>query len=623
MRGTPLVFRNGPTRINPIGFCAPHVWSPGDSLEGVSPDLWLRADQRVYTGGARQFYATDNGLLQAADAAALDIGTSDLTVSLWVRLDSVSGYQGILSKGGNGARGYSVLMNGGVPILADYQSASTSRISVIGSSLSTATWYHIIVEYDRDSNLTLYVNNSVSGTPASIAAGAGDNLDTSDTLLLGGLAGGTYLNGRIANAGIWKRTLTAAEKTWLSGSNRVYGELGVASTDGSELLTSLSAYWNLNETSGTANAIDQHSTNDLVPTFVGTQTNGTFGSDANWTKGTGWMIAAGVASSDGSQAADSDLEQASGVLTAHIYSVTYTVSGYSAGTVSVVVGGTTGTARSANGTYVETITVSSTNSTIAIRANAEFVGNVDDFAVVALEIPAADGPANSTGVVDGDPAVSITSVEGNAYDFTAPLANQRPLYRSSAINSKPGLEFDSIDDLLSVANGAVLTGTAFTTVIVWKQKEIPNTYQTLLASSDTALATKYFALHARGNTANPHIGYEQRNADTADLLDGDTEVTDELDCAGYWSGSGTTISARLNGTAQTLAADGGANNGDGPGNADTPDKDNTTLGGLKHTSETNFAGVILCELLHYPVELTIGSRNILAAYLLSRYGLTL
>lgn len=39
-------------------------------------------------------------------------------------------------------------------------------------------------------------------------------------------------------------------------------------------------------------------------------TNGTFDTDSDWTKGTGWSIANGVARSDGSQTGISDLEQA-------------------------------------------------------------------------------------------------------------------------------------------------------------------------------------------------------------------------------------------------------------------------------------------------------------------------
>lgn len=107
--------------------------------------------------------------------------------------------------------------------------------------------------------------------------------------------------------------------------------------------------------------------------------NGTMTTDSVWTKGTGWTIAAGVASSDGTQTGDSDLTQTPtyALENGQTYVVTFTVSGYSAGNVCAVVGDQEGTDRSADGTYVETITASS-GADFDIRADADFVGNIDE-----------------------------------------------------------------------------------------------------------------------------------------------------------------------------------------------------------------------------------------------------
>lgn len=125
-------------------------------------------------------------------------------------------------------------------------------------------------------------------------------------------------------------------------------------------------------------------------------TNGAFAADESWTKGTGWTIAAGVAASDGTQSADADLEQTGVLVEGQSYLVTFTVSGYSAGNVTAVVGGTEGTDRGSDATFTEVI-VAGSSQVIALRADADFVGNVDNFSI----LPCASVP--------GDDATGLAS----------------------------------------------------------------------------------------------------------------------------------------------------------------------------------------------------------------------
>ena len=111
--------------------------------------------------------------------------------------------------------------------------------------------------------------------------------------------------------------------------------------------------------------------------------NGAFASDTGWTKGTGWTIGAGVASSDGSQSANSDLKQTEATVAGQAYQVTYTLT-RSAGTASVILGGTVGISRAAAGTYNEIIIAGSTASLTGIRADLDFIGTVDNFAVKSV-----------------------------------------------------------------------------------------------------------------------------------------------------------------------------------------------------------------------------------------------
>ncbi len=106
--------------------------------------------------------------------------------------------------------------------------------------------------------------------------------------------------------------------------------------------------------------------------------NGTFDSDTDWTKGSGWTIGSGVATATG--AISTSLEQAATVplIEGQSYTVTYTAT-RSDGSVTASIGGTAGTARSANGTYTETIVAgASQNITFA---GSGFTGTIDNVVV--------------------------------------------------------------------------------------------------------------------------------------------------------------------------------------------------------------------------------------------------
>lgn len=111
--------------------------------------------------------------------------------------------------------------------------------------------------------------------------------------------------------------------------------------------------------------------------------NGGFDSDTVWTKGAGWVIQLWQAYRvpDGNS---SGLSQAVAFEAGKTYSVTYTVAAYSAGAVLVqFTGGTTrsGTARSANGTYTETLVANSGNNSFRLFANGIFQAQIDNVSV--------------------------------------------------------------------------------------------------------------------------------------------------------------------------------------------------------------------------------------------------
>jgi uncharacterized protein (TIGR02145 family) len=101
-----------------------------------------------------------------------------------------------------------------------------------------------------------------------------------------------------------------------------------------------------------------------------------------WTKGTGWTISGGTANCDGSQAAASDLARAALITSSRWHKVVFTVSGRTSGTITPVLGTALGAAISADGTYTRYIYADNTN--VAFRADADFIGSIDDVSIQEL-----------------------------------------------------------------------------------------------------------------------------------------------------------------------------------------------------------------------------------------------
>lgn len=101
--------------------------------------------------------------------------------------------------------------------------------------------------------------------------------------------------------------------------------------------------------------------------------NGGFDTDTLWSKGAGWTIAGGVAVATASSAALTQVHQ---LAISTRYIVTYTVTAYTGGTVTVSLGPTSGTARSATGTYIEIITAGGQNVAFTAAAATLEIDNV-------------------------------------------------------------------------------------------------------------------------------------------------------------------------------------------------------------------------------------------------------
>lgn len=136
-----------------------------------------------------------------------------------------------------------------------------------------------------------------------------------------------------------------------------------------------------------------------------------FDVDGVWTKGTGWTIAGGVATH--ASGSSSSMSQALSIIIGRQYDVTFTVVGRTTGTMTPILGNTgTGTARSTNSTFTETITCAG-NTTLSMQASSTFDGSIDNVSVVphdGLVVWNGDG-STTTGWTAANSA-TLSSVAG-------------------------------------------------------------------------------------------------------------------------------------------------------------------------------------------------------------------
>lgn len=97
---------------------------------------------------------------------------------------------------------------------------NSSTFVTLNQSDSVNAWHHIVAIYDG-TTLTLYRNGSSVGTPTT---STGNITNTSKTLTIA-LRGGQYFGGRISNAKIYNKALTASEVS--QNFNALRGRYGI------------------------------------------------------------------------------------------------------------------------------------------------------------------------------------------------------------------------------------------------------------------------------------------------------------------------------------------------------------------------------------------------------------
>jgi len=189
-------------------------------------------------------------------------------------------------------------------------------------------------------------------------------------------------------------------------------------------------------------------------------TNGDFSSGASWVFGTGWSIAAGVASCDGSQSTNAPLSQFNVFQQpSEWYAITYTILNYVTGTIQAFAGAgnPSPNIRSANGTYVEYIQSSdgSGDSTLSLQANSTFIADIDNVSVRLADgdFSSTDHPMEYYGEITKSPVIAgsdIMAYSGFSSSNYLEQSYDSALDLTSDIVIKAWVKWDSLNNLQAI-----------------------------------------------------------------------------------------------------------------------------------------------------------------------------
>lgn len=167
-------------------------------------------------GNAADFEADNTEYLSHASNAALQMGDIDFTICAWVNPESLSSTMSVVSKDDDAASSRDYTFDISSSVARFYINGGGANEVDSTTTLSTATWYFICVWHDAAANT---VNVQVNDGTAESASTGGTVPDTSAAEFRIGAreyaANENYFDGLIDQVGIWKRTLTAGERTTL------------------------------------------------------------------------------------------------------------------------------------------------------------------------------------------------------------------------------------------------------------------------------------------------------------------------------------------------------------------------------------------------------------------------
>ena len=155
-----------------------------------------------------------NGSSQRLSTASTPVSATPLTLACWFNSDTVAANQRLIHLfGSSGNDYYDLAIRGadaGDPVSAIVNSQNAGQLEIVSTSsgYSANTWHHACGVFTSSTSRTAYIDagSAVTGTVTSVPNPAPSSFQ------IGGFSTNIqYMDGRIAEVGIWNAALTAAE----------------------------------------------------------------------------------------------------------------------------------------------------------------------------------------------------------------------------------------------------------------------------------------------------------------------------------------------------------------------------------------------------------------------------
>lgn len=149
------------TYRNPTSAAAPYSWAT--SLELQNPDKWQGCVPALEFNGSTELIDTPDAAYWTRGNGATD---SAFSVIAYVLTDTVSGFDAIFAKWGDGAgqQEYFFILNGGKPEMRLYDQSAGAYIGrQYNSVLATGQWHHLAMTYDGSASaagVKIYLNGA-------------------------------------------------------------------------------------------------------------------------------------------------------------------------------------------------------------------------------------------------------------------------------------------------------------------------------------------------------------------------------------------------------------------------------------------------------------------------------
>jgi len=180
-----------------------------NNLDGTIYGTGITRGVTGHSGLAYQFDGTSS--VKIPNNSLLNFGTdTDFTIEAWFKT-SVDGY--IVSKySGGETPGFALYVyNGKVKAWLRDGTGSADYTNITGTTTVTDNaWHHVAAVFDRDGNLSLYLDGSSDATPVSITVN--DTISNSSNLVIGGRDDNSgFFKGIIDEVAIFSRALSTSE----------------------------------------------------------------------------------------------------------------------------------------------------------------------------------------------------------------------------------------------------------------------------------------------------------------------------------------------------------------------------------------------------------------------------